>query len=85
MFIHRSTLRCSEHRATVEHYCDNCDTRIFPGDTYSVIVKVYVTLFHRWLYVRKEHEHPGCPYDPRDPDEIVDRNWKQDNELPLAA
>lgn len=64
--------------------CDNCDQPIFPGDLYTLVVEVRRTRFLKWLWVQKEHEHPGCPGPEDEPD--VKPNFKTDwANLPLAA
>jgi hypothetical protein len=62
MRLVRRLLRNSTHRARIEHYCDNCDNLIFPNDLYNVTVEIRGQGKTAWLFVRKEHEHPACPY-----------------------
>ncbi len=67
--LQRRVLGVRTLRARYMHRCDNCDQPIFPGDLYSVVVEVRTRMLFKWLWVRKEHESPKCPYPEDEPDE----------------
>lgn len=62
----RRVLSQRTHRARKDHICDTCEHLICPTDLYEVTVSLTENGSHTYLYVRKEHVHPGCPYDPSD-------------------
>lgn len=77
-------LRAQSVRARRMHRCDVCGEFIFPGDIYYLIVEVRKTGPYSYLWVKKEHESPCCPfpYDDRDNEEL---KFLQPYQLPLAA
>lgn len=71
MKLIRHTLASESRTARVLHRCDICDDLIFPGDIYLLTVQIRDTGRQRYLWVRKEHESPLCPYPDDDPSEPI--------------
>jgi hypothetical protein len=61
MSCERTRLSQTERIARRDHYCDNCEGRIFPGDLYEIIVEVHKNGRYKAIWMRKEHIHPSCP------------------------
>lgn len=70
-------IRTYVRRARKFHRCDHCFWQIHPGDIYEGVV--FVDSRGKFMEL-KEHQDPGCPFDPDEEREADEAEFREERD-----